>query len=112
MHKKKKRKSGKVWETPKTKLRTRPGNPDTLNLCEVIGTPVFNLFILFTEMGIRLGYTKALSRNIEPNPYSAACTVFSAICFVIGMLQFWYFVFDGKEHMEYYHEKKSGRNAK
>jgi hypothetical protein len=88
----------------KPEKRKKPRN-HTL-LCEILGTPVFNLFLLFTEMGIRLGYVKALSRNIEPNPYSAACTVFSVICFVVGMLQFWYFVFDGKEHMEYYHGKK------
>jgi len=100
MQKTRGKKRGAVKGKQKVKLR----NP--MLLYEVIGTPLFNLFLLFTEMGIRLGYIKALRRNIEPNPYSAACTVFSLICFVIGMIQLWYFVFNGKKHMEYYHAKQ------
>jgi len=71
--------------------------------CIVSSIAMLNLFVMFTLMGIRIGYIRHTKgpKNLEPNPYDGACTVFSIIALLLGVFEIWYYKFDGKKDLEF-----------
>ena len=82
--------------------------------CETLGVVLLNLFMMFSEMGIRLGFLRAARRgkSENENAYASACTLFSVLFFLVGVAQIWYFAFKGKQHLEAHHLIDTGLRKK